>query len=561
MARFAPCLVFASVLAASACGSSPQLSNVSAPHLTEAEVNEDLDAMVSQVRRLYGPLEFKQDRFGWTLDGLVADAKAEIAAGTTDTERLGALVKFLGRFEDGHVGIRFPGNASEVRAYKIDIFLTPVQGQAVVESVGPDLAAYGIARGDVLTSIDGKAPWDLLPTIKQYQMFANDVSDEHFIVHVLNRPFYMAELIPTAPIAELVLTRADGTTYTIRPLWTKQLDDPKPLNPVAVGRLDFAVPEAAQGNLNKFGAYKPYFVTSQSAAAVGLIEVEPNAAFLAKYGVTREELTDAQGFAIYAALYKHAGKTVLMVRQPSYSMPFDAAKLIKGYKAVLDQYDGLADVLVIDQTHNPGGSIDYLTAFYKLFVTGEKPNMVQFMNADRRWVYNLRLWAEYDATVDPIGAQNYRLGAEIIDATLDAGLSMTEAPMPLSSTHTVSGDAEYTWTKPILVLADELAGSCGDIFPMLMQRGGTAKVFGERTMGLGGNVENVITLPNSQASVRLTRGLFVAYEADGNYAPEAIVENNGVTPDIPHKITLSDFRGGFADYLRAVSDAAVAQIQ
>jgi len=183
------------------------------------------------------------------------------------------------------------------------------------------------------------------------------------------------------------------------------------------------------------------------------------------------------------------------------------------------------------------------------------------MHADRRWVYNLRTWAvELDQMNEPNDAQYYRLGAEIIDNAMDQGLSMTAAPMPLAGAETVSGDAQYTWQKPILVLADELAGSCGDIFPMLMQRGGTAKVFGQRTMGLGGNVESVVTLPNSQASVRLTRGLFVTYEAGGEYTDSDIVENNGVTPDIPHKLSLIDFRRGFVDYMTKMSDAAVAQI-
>jgi C-terminal processing protease CtpA/Prc len=96
---------------------------------------------------------------------------------------------------------------------------------------------------------------------------------------------------------------------------------------------------------------------------------------------------------------------------------------------------------------------------------------------------------------------------------------------------------------------------------MLVQRNGIAKIFGQTTMGLGGNVdERAINLPFSQATVDITRGLYTTYRPDGHYQTSDLIENNGVVPDIPYSHTLSDFRAGYVDYVKAFSLAALAQI-
>ena len=77
-------------------------------------------------------------------------------------------------------------------------------------------------------------------------------------------------------------------------------------------------------------------------------------------------------------------------------------------------------------------------------------------------------------------------------------------------------------------------------------------------MGLGGNVENLITMPNSQTKIRLTRGLFTTYRADGLYPESELIENNGVKPDIHRALTVADFRAGFVEFVDAFSGVAVA---
>jgi C-terminal processing protease CtpA/Prc len=114
-----------------------------------------------------------------------------------------------------------------------------------------------------------------------------------------------------------------------------------------------------------------------------------------------------------------------------------------------------------------------------------------------------------------------------------------------------------TATKPVLVLHDELSVSGGDAFPMVMQSGGF-KTFGARTGGLGGSVEAVLTLPHSAARLSLTRGLFAAHNPAGGGEPVTrLIENNGITPDYPHAVTVADMRAGYVGYVDAFSDVVV----
>jgi C-terminal processing protease CtpA/Prc len=319
--------------------------------------------------------------------------------------------------------------------------------------------------------------------------------------------------------------------------------------------------EAAQGSIFQMGAREPFFASEQVRQSYALSEVEPSEAMLEKYGVKRSEIIVDGKFPIYAALYRYEGKNILLVRQESYIPEIDFEKLLAAYRALLDQYEEMADVLVIDQNHNPGGYLPYVMSFFRMFIPkGEQAaQMVQRHNADRRWYFSYRNWAA-EVEDGSFEKAQYLQNAAMVEEAIDAGQSMTE-PFTIGWANYLSPDPTYTWTKPMLVLTDELSGSCGDIFPMLIKSNKVAKIFGERTMGLGGNVEHMGQLPNSGAEFFLTRGLFTTYKENGKYGDKDWVENNGVTPDIHYAHTVEDFRAGFVKYFVEMSKAAVAQIK
>ena len=79
-------------------------------------------------------------------------------------------------------------------------------------------------------------------------------------------------------------------------------------------------------------------------------------------------------------------------------------------------------------------------------------------------------------------------------------------------------------------------------------------------MGAGGNVVSY-NLFHSNSRISLTRGLFSSYNPENNYDDETLIENNGVTPDILHRISVQDVRDGYVDYIKAFSQSAIEQIQ
>jgi hypothetical protein len=538
--------------------------------MTAAEAGEDLEQIFTHIRTLYGPYEYKEARFGYSIAELEDQARDMLADTPSDDGFYAAANWFLTRFDDGHVNLVAAPSANPIRNYVIGLFLQPVDGRALIaEMLDPSLADLGIAFGDEVVAVDGVAPFALLDEFRKLRGFGNELSSQHLLFRTFIRPAFLASVRPSTPTARVDFRRADGSEYSRELIWREDRVEQVSFTGVSesalpLGQESFSWQLAdeinghVRGSLATIGSPTPFFLTPQTAAAFDITPVTPNAAMLAKYGIDPASVPN-----IFAGLYSYDGKTILLIRQGSYSAPTqaDIAVRLNYYRAVMDQFDNFVDGLVIDQTHNPGGFISYCVGFTQLFMTAPGRNFVQANNTDRAWINAYRAEARLiDPTLASEEAASWELRAARIEAAYDAGQSISE-PMPLYLGEELPPDSSYVWTKPKLVLIDELAGSCADAFPMLVKANGLAPLFGRRTIGLGGNVESFGPLTNSQASLSLTRGLFTTYQTDETYAPGDFVENNGVVPDIEHVISVADYRGGFVDYMTRFSQALVSQLE
>jgi C-terminal processing protease CtpA/Prc len=534
--------------------------------LNQSERAADFDQLLQLFKIYYGPYDYKQELFRMNIEQETARLKDLAVNAKTDEEFAGFVMQFAALLKDGHVGAQIPNTASGIARYNIPILLVPVEGKTLVGIVDEKLTEYyNIEKGDELLEIDGKTPESYLPIISKYMADATELSQKVNILFALSRRSYMTELIPTSTTAQIKVKKEDNTVISVSIPWVlgkynSELDKmhkPADTNARISARAEIADhANSIIADVTLMGADDPFFMSSAAQAKFGFIKVYPSAENLKKAGLKEDEKPP-----IYAALYRHKGKNVLLVRIASYApSDFKSSVYMKAYRALLKEFQSISDVLVLDQTHNPGGS--YCASFYELFANSSDRQAVQKCNADRKWINDLSIkWPKLAIEMEsPWDARESQAMALTIEKAYDAGQRLSD-PIALFTGNTVVDPTRAVWKKPMLVLIDELAGSCGDIFPMLVKSNKRAKLFGQQTMGLGGNVEPVGELNNSRISLRLTRGLFTTHKPDGNYQQSDFVENNGVMPDISYSHTVDDVRGGYTAYVQAFSDEAVNQIE
>ena len=530
--------------------------------LSSGERAEDFDQMLALFKGYYGPYEYKEKLLGIKIEDLASKLKAKASAAQTDEEFAGYVMQFGAALKDGHVQISIENTAAGVSKFSVPIVLTPIEGKAIVGSIDPELAkSYMMSNGDEVLEVDGKGPFEYyLPLALKYRSLARTEGEQHFIIYALSRPAYMTELKPTQNLVRIKFKKANGMVAIADIPWqaTKYNKDLDMLVPNR-GEFDLRVPFAtdlnniANSHIRQMGDVNPFFLTPPVQGIFGFVKVYPSDAARKRF-----ELAEKETPPIYAALYKHQGKNILLVRQATYSpSDFSSAVYMKAYMALLSEYQDLADVLVLDQTHNPGGS--YCADFYNIFARDQDVQSAELLHADRKWINDLKVNYVTQGPKPPIwDALTLEAWGLTVEQAYDAGKSLSE-PIPLFTGGFYVTKPAFRWKKPMLVLIDELAGSCGDMFPMIVKANKRAQMFGQRTMGLGGNVEEVGILNNSRIRVSMTRGLFYPYNPNRGPLASEFIENNGVTPDIPYTHTLEDFRSGYVNYVKSFSDAAVLQ--
>ena len=614
--------------------------------LTREEVLADLNVMGDTIHAFYGPLQFKQARFGFDIDKELTKARSAVSKGKTEADRVRALYDLLAKLQDGHVSLQWQLQGDASADYNLPFVVTPVEGSYLAVAVGGGLA---IKRGDELVSIDGNTTKQMEDLIRKSDDIGTPESTLHDLgFRMTQRPFYEnVALVPTAATAHVVLHHADGSEYALDIPWGKtpgglagQLiaQVPAPVAPapstqpssVAPGATPAASdPTTSHGTFSshtafvlkrikeldqqgssilQLGSIAPWYLTSPVRAAIAPVEVTPTPDSLKKYAVEMPDPAQDPKAADFIHLkawkYKHNGKVVLLVRIPEFETPhgnnFDdqiswlaglleenlaggkgdaavAAATPAGGAAVDTSFVSTpADVLVVDDTANPGGTISYALGLASLLITKPIPSLVQRQHADRKWIKQYVTVANH---YHGIAGAPTELGdafvgySQTVEKAFDANQWLSDF-IPFSGRNTgntadleledltggimLSPHPQVNWAKPLLVLHDELSGSCGDFFPDLLQNSGVP-TFGARTMGLGGSVEEIATLPNSGAILSLTRGMGGPYNADPNAIK--LIENEGVTPTIPQAVTKADFRAGFTGWVNAFSDAAVTLVK
>ncbi|MCB0412142.1 MAG: hypothetical protein KDD22_06420, partial [Bdellovibrionales bacterium] len=286
-----------------------------------------------------------------------------------------------------------------------------------------------------------------------------------------------------------------------------------------------------------------------------------------------------------AGVFEYEGKRIGFLRIPSYQIR-DLVSANLGLKGIIKYLNENSDVLLIDQTSNPGGMVMYSDMIIKGLV-GEirrdshmrfafRPgrsiiSTFQFLQNQLNSLQDIPelvgLKSKYDTAIETelsalteAFANDERLTRPVsLSIVSELMIDMLEAPLKVKMTQTEDGklmretlkaalgfdpigDYKYEDSKPIIMMINELDISGGDATPAVLQDYGRVKMVGVNTAGAGGSVGQFGHDLRNQFSFTATQSLMI--RKDGG-----LVENIGVAPDIDFQLKKSDVTEQFVNVL------------
>jgi len=267
-----------------------------------------------------------------------------------------------------------------------------------------------------------------------------------------------------------------------------------------------------------------------------------------------------------AYIYLSENKELIgYIRIPTYSASADE---VEEFKTIIEKMESLTDKLVIDQVNNPGGSVFYMYSLLSMLTDTAlytaREHMAITQSDIKEAVLDLPK-LEKIKTVEQ--AQKYMevesLDGWPVDLTFIAFLKayyqfiidewnegrFLTKPWYIWGVDKINPHSEVTYTKPILLLINEMDFSGGDFFPAILQDNQRVTILGTRTAGAGGYVLEV-EVPNRMG--------LSGWSLTGSLAKrvnDQPIENLGVKPDIEYKLQADDFQNDYRGYVKAIKKA------
>ena len=541
----------------------------------------DLDNMSNIIHAHYAPIHWKKSYLGWDLDEQIEMAKARVLdADTISVKAYQRILRDLFRsMQDYHVNIRFHSTEKATLPFEIE----GAEGRYFIHYINRDRLSplnYPLQEGDELLEFDGRPVDEVVQELKKRELCSTKVGTDQAIAErmLTVRSGDSGMVVPRGPVTIGVKSRVTGKATAYQLIWdytaervrdvveTKGLPglgSPQDLSehpflsrPLMASMTDLIDEDELDAselrNPHAIGAYRSFIPPPGKV----LWEAEPY----------------DQPFYWYIYETKDR-KRVGYVRIPHYvgmgrrCFNFDSVdEAVRRFAKIIERMEDLTDVLVIDQVNNPGGLKPYLYALASMLT--EKPlyapkeRIAITQEEVRQAVEALQYFEQVRDDDDaqfllggrqtlcglPVNYQFIRFFVEYCHFIID---QWNEGKMLTDPVHWVGMDhinphARVRYTKPILLLVNQLDFSGGDYFPAVMKDSKRVTVFGSRTAGAGGFVYWE-SYPNAFGVSGFSLTGSLAERIDSNP-----IENLGVTPDIEYNMTPFDLQYGYAGYVSAI---------
>tara|TARA_B100001971_G_scaffold37960_1_gene33042 strand:+ start:83855 stop:85510 length:1656 start_codon:yes stop_codon:yes gene_type:complete len=516
-----------------------------------------IDAMASVYDSMYAPALWKKEFSNWTLSAEVDKAKARVLAkeNITISEYHKIVSDLILSMKDFHVSVRF--HATEKAS--LPFMVRGTEGRYFIVYIDREKLskeAFPFEVGDELLTMNDKKADEIVKSIKATLGGNTEETDQALAeMSLTSRRAAKADTVPSGPITLTFLK--DGKEKSIQLIWeyekelvlrnnnksdSKSLKERVELEMTSQIAMDFAADQNAANNF-----------------AIGA-----RTSFLPALGTKIWESDKENHYDAY--IYLNEDKELIgYVRIKSYGA---GEKETKQFIDIIKKMQTTTDKLVIDQLNNPGGSVFYLYSLVSLlsdrpmaapkhYMAINQEDIVDSYKSlkDLEKVKNLE---ELQKAFGGETVSGYPLSMNFLEFMKsyyqfkidewNAGKKLT-SPYHLYGVDKINPHPTVQYTKPILLLVNELDFSGGDFFPAIMQDNKRATIMGVRTAGAGGYVLGV------ELSNQLGIGGFRYTGSLADRVDNTPIENLGVKPEIDYALTVEDYQKNFKGFKAAINKA------
>ncbi len=522
----------------------------------------DFAQLVNVLQRNYGPLRWKKQSVGLDFAKHVDEYRQRIAAARSDAEYYNLLSRFTAGLKDAHVTAMVPSTLRSSLGFTADL----IEGKVLIETVDrmrlPEVL-FPFKKGDQLIAVGGKPVEQIMDDMMAVSHTGHLPSAKRIAAaRITSRRQDRGYAVPKGVTTVTALPKGAAQPVTVTATWIVagapilDLDDLSDLK----DDVDAAPTSAGNGKqllaqLKKMPEFSSVLskVQLDEFAQIGLSDIG-NAKSMFKLPANAKEIP---GIPVTAAIYEAAGKKIGVLRIHQYMED----GLLEVAARALRTLEKETDVLVLDQTNNPGGSVSLVSDLVGLFAEKSYKDMDFKIRPSMNW---LKKFQEINAKIeqmlkaDPkdfaanaLKARFEYLEGEIRDAITEKRFLTNPVSLNLTGSFgMIQPNSQVRYTKPVLMLINEFDFSGGDAFPAILKDNGRVTLFGAQTSGAGGNVAEHGPLANSFFKLQLTESLMVRPNGQ-------LMENRGATPDIAYEVTEDDFMNEYRGYVQAFTVEAL----
>lgn len=604
------------------------LSQVAATQASPNRLDQKLEfefmSILETIENNYGPLKLKEHSVGLDWNKARAHYMQELKTVKNTSEYFNLVAKVFGSLQDAHVSVSLPSTLS----LKYPFQFVYAEDKTLLGAADKGLVNCPVAPGDELVSINNKSPETIREELSEYLGMGNQNSDKAYLTLSLSN-LSESKGVPVAlydsPVEVFTFKKASNgsaincildikpqgvsfvdrdfhsnhsSTNKLASQWDKDLEKfafessisqeelstLKYLNQILekthnlinlhsnkTQNLNFDFKEI-NGKKLVIGDKEPFFKLPKNFK-----RIKPKGLF-ASY-------LDSANF--FAGTFKRGDQTVGFLRIPSY-MPTSPVFMLFSIRYYIEQLEKKSDLLIIDQTNNPGGMVAFSDMIISHLVAQKddqkhmsfkvKPTQAHVRsflelknslegNGSKsdgdidpliKKAYLPKIEREFEKVYDAYAAGielsepvSFRLTSDFMEDVFssllrksDSGKSTLLGKLVKTLTYFKGVDVtkKTVYSKPIFMWINALDFSGGDATPAVLQDYGRVTLVGSNTAGAGGSVNEYEQGVLHQFKYSLTTSLMFRPSHSVQY-----VENYGVSPDIDFEVTASDVQDGYTN--------------